>query len=220
MLRSLIVVLSALVVALSALASTASAQLIDASERGLVCTGGSLCPAGGNNGATPGNLYLAGFDGTGQYRDWFEFAIPTLNSSLVSATLNLADVLHVGGSLTYDVYGLAAQPLAFSDVTTSNPFGSVVTSSASMGTLVSITLDSAALADIVAHQGGHIFIGGIDSGENSSTTAAGDFGVTNAPFVPASLSLNTIPEPASIVLLASLLVGSLVVLRRKTRRAE
>jgi hypothetical protein len=215
----------------SSLAAFASAQLIDpaqiidASERGWVCTGPSSgCP---NNGADPGNNYFAGFTSASQFRDWFEFTIPTLPGSLLSATLNLDEPLlgHDGGSLTYDVYGLTTQPMMFTDVTTSNLFGSVATSSASSGTTISITLDSAALAAIAMHQGGNIFIGGIDSGETSSTLA-GDFARTGGlpPVGVTSLKLNTapapVPEPASIVLFASLLIGSLVALRRKTRSAE
>jgi hypothetical protein len=167
--------------------------------------------------------------GAGQLRDWFEFAIPTLTSPLLSATLNLDEPAlgHIGGSLTYTVYGLAGQPTLFTDVTTSNPFASpVTTSTADDGTTISITLDSAALADIVAHQGGNIFIGGIDSGENSSTSAF-DFAKTGNPagtIGVTSLSLTTapapVPEPASVVLLASVLIGLLVAFHRKTRRAS
>ena len=198
----------------------ASAQLIDASERGFVCTTTLGCS---NNGADPGNNYVAGFLlAEGQFRDWFEFDIPTLTGSLLSATLNLDDPLHFGGSLTYAVYGLAAEPTAFGDVTTSNPFAlPVTTSSADNGTTISITLSSAALAAITADQGGHIFIGGIDSGETSSTNA-GDFARTGLGTGVTSLSLTTgpapVPEPASIVLFAPLLIVSLVALRRKTRR--
>jgi hypothetical protein len=212
--------LSVLLFSLSLAPFAPAAQLIDASARGWVCTTTFGCS--NNNGANPANNSLAGFvQGEGQFRDWFEFDIATLTGSLVSATLNLDEPAgpppgHLGGSLTYTVYGLAGQPMVFTDVTTTNPFGSVGTSSADNGTTISITLDSAALADIVAHQGGHIFIGGVDSGENN-TTIAGDFVGTGAGNVT-SLSLNTapVPEPASISLLfAPLLIGSLVALRRK-----
>jgi hypothetical protein len=208
---------------------------INASERGWVCNGsGTPCP---NNGASPSNNYSAGF-GTneGKIRDWFEFAIPSLTGgSLVSATLNLDEPAmapplflppgHSGGPLTFAVYGLGAQPLVFTDVTTSNPFGSVGTSTASNGTTIAITLSSAALAAIAADQGGNIFIGGVDSGENGSTQA-GDFFNTgfdpNAPNVT-SLSLTTapaaVPEPASILLLITVVAVTVFAARRKLHLA-
>jgi PEP-CTERM motif len=222
---------SVLLFSLSLTPFASADQIINASERGWVCTTVGGCP--NNNGADPGNNYLAGGGGLGavQFRDWFEFAIPTLTGSLVSATLNLDEPPavsggvsgggHGGGSLTYAVYGLSAQPLAFLDVTTANPFAlPVTTSSADDGTTISITLNSAALAAIAAHQGGHIFIGGIDSGESSSTTAY-DFGASDGLSNVTSLRLTTaptaVPEPSSILLVAS--VGLLlVVLRRKTSR--
>jgi hypothetical protein len=116
--------------------AAARADLMDitASERGWVCTPvSSFCP--GNNGADPGNNYVTEFASPdNKFRDWFEFAIPTLSSSLVSATLSLDDPRHLGGNFTYAVYGLSARPLAFSDVTTTNPFGSIGTTAASTGT--------------------------------------------------------------------------------------
>ena len=105
-------------------------------------------------------------------RNWFEFAIPTLTGgTLTSATLNLDDSGHIGDDLTFSVYGLSNRPLAFNDVT-GNPYGSVTTTDASTGTTITITLNAAALAAIGAQQGGDIFIGGIDSGENDSPCAA------------------------------------------------
>jgi hypothetical protein len=59
---------------------------------------------------------------------------------------------------------LSGQPLIFTDVNTSNPFGSVDTSLACNSNTMSFTLDAAALADISADLGSKIFIGGIDSG--------------------------------------------------------
>jgi hypothetical protein len=213
---------------------------IDASERGWVCSPGvTLCGNMTNNGATPGNDYLAGAisksDGSdvNQTRNWFEFAIPTLtDGTLTSATLNLDDSAHVGGDLTYSVYGLSGQPLVFSDVTTGSPYGSVNTTDASSGMTITITLDAAALAAIGADQGGDIFIGGIDSAENDSPCAAdpsscvvGDFagggsdvdGVTYNTVLTLTTTPSTVPEPSTAALLVTmiLLLAGAAMWRRK-----
>lgn len=207
------------------LTAVASADVFDinASERGWVC---SECGVG-NNGASPTNNYLAGFVATsGHFRDWFEFDIPTLSGeAITSATLSLYAGVHVGGDLTFAVYGLSGQPTVLTDVTSADPFGSIGTNSTSSGTTVTITLNAAALAAIAADQGGSIFIGGIDSGE-SSPTSASDFGSTqdgthfNGSACPntggsghcaTTLDLTTTsivatPEPSSTLLLGAVLV--------------
>jgi len=204
---------------------------IAASERGWVCQPVDA-DCSDNNGASATNNYAAGSLSVPftQYRDWFEFSIPTLTGgSLVSATLNLDEpglpyFGHVGGTLTFAVYGLTAQPLVFTDVTNSNPFGSVSTTSADGGTTVSIPLNAAALAAISADQGTDIFIGGIDSGENTST-GAGDFFSTGLPGVPSNTKLDLttatvpspVPEPSSLILLATVIVAVLVGGRRRIR---
>jgi hypothetical protein len=150
-----------------------------------MASGAAAPPALASAGRTPERIratnYVAGSAQFAiQFRDWFEFSIPTLTGgALSSATLELDEPAdgHAGGSLTFAVYGLCARPFLFSDVTISNPFGSVGTSSASNGTTVDVTLNAAALAAIGASQGGNIFIGGIDSGELSSSDAS-DFGDT------------------------------------------
>lgn len=181
-------------------------------------TNGS-CPVN-NNGADPQNNYIAGAssfsNGTNraQFRNWFEFAIPDLSGeSLVSATLRLDVGGHGGGALTFAVYGLRAEPLVFSDVITSNPFGSIATSDASTGTTLSITLNRAALSAIVAKHGGNLFIGGINSGENVQTSPgfnfAGDFNSTDETdntvlhLATALIVGATVPEPNSMLLLAT-----------------
>jgi hypothetical protein len=222
-----------LVLALIVLAPSAWADLlnISASERGWVCTGSNLyCPTADNNGTAANNNYFAGAQISGfpgnpeaQFRDWFEFSIPTLTGALVSATLNLDEPAdgNMNGPFTYAVYGLSGQPLVFTDVTNSDAFGSVGTSSASNGTTVTITLNASALAAIGADQGGNIFIGGIDSGELSSSTSASTFGdfAGSSPGGTAYntvLSLQTTPEPSSLLLLATVL-GTLGMAIRKQR---
>ena len=167
-----------LILAPLVLTAVASADVFDinAAERGWVC---SACGFN-NNGASPDKNYLAGFDAAfpTQLRNWFEFDIPNLSgATITSATFSLYDGIHEGGGLTFAVYGLSAQPTVFTDVTSADPFGSVATNNASLDTTLTITLNAAAIAAIEANQGGSFFIGGIDSGETSSSDAA-DFGST------------------------------------------
>ncbi|HEV8414719.1 MAG TPA: PEP-CTERM sorting domain-containing protein [Bryobacteraceae bacterium] len=201
--------------------SAASANVIDinASERGRVC---NLPCTGNNNGADPNNNYFSGFTvGSGfQIRNWFEFSIPTLTGgTLVSATLQLDEPPsgHLGGMLTFAVYGLSAQPLIFTDVSTSSPFGSVGTTNASSGTTLAITLNPAAIVAITSHQMNNIFLGGIDTGENSST---GDFAASGFPAFKTVLSLTTapasVPEPSSLSLLA--IAGATMAWRKRRSR--
>ena len=189
--------------------------LLSATERGWVCT--PLCNGVGtgfNNGADPGNNYIAGKP-SAEFRDWFEFAIPSFSGALTSATLELyepgnpPDLAngHSGGTLTYSVYGLSAQPTVFSGVGTANPFGSVSTSSTDDGTIIDITLNAAALAAITSDQGGNIFIGGIDSGETAGGYDFGTTGVAGETDNTTDLSLVTsastsVPEPSAVLLLA------------------
>ncbi len=236
-----------LILALTALTVSAWADVfnINDSERGYVCSSTTtlFCPAAGNNGTSAGNSYIAGVvsnsSGTdlGEFRNWFEFSIPSLSGgSLVSASLSLDVGGHGGGNLSYAVYGLGGKPSIFTAVTTSNPFGSINTTNGSAGTTISIQLNAAALAAIVADQGGNIFIGGIDSGEtvadpnivSPSTDFVGDFGNTLSQGPPAGQSYNvvldlttapaSVPEPSSAPLfLTAIFAGGLVTWRRKIR---
>jgi hypothetical protein len=183
---------------------------IEASERGFVCNPSPSC--GDNNGASPTNNYIAGNLQVlnEQFRDWFEFAIPNFSGqTLASADLFLREPLappgHSGGPLTYAVYGLSARPFVFTDVTTSKPFGSVGTSSADNGTDVDIPLNVAALAAITAAEGENLFMGGIDSGELNALDAH-DFARTQV-LANATLSFvfQTVPEPNTILFLATIL---------------
>lgn len=139
------------------------------------------------------SFIFAGFV-TSPERDWLEFAIPKLPSTLASATLELFQPQfgHLGGTLTYSVYALAGAPGHFSDISASTLYGSVSTDAASDGTSVSIALTTAALNAIYADQGGDFFIGGIDSRE-TGPSIAGDFGGQPGRNI---LKLAVVPEPA------------------------
>jgi hypothetical protein len=161
--------------------------LVNDSERGSVDSDGS------SNGANANNFFFAGFFFV-QERNWFEFSIPAFSGTLASATFNLDQPQfgHQGGPLLYSVYALGGEPAHFSDVNSTTLFGSVKTDSTTDGSLVSITLGAAALEAISENEGGNFFIGGIDSGENSSSFT-GDFASSNN--FQTFLKLTTVPEP-------------------------
>ncbi len=227
---------------------TARADIVNvtASARGAVNTTGVGQPSSSNNGNLADNSYFAGEFTFSTiyptyYRNWFEFAIPTLTGeSLTGATLSLDEHSsitgsnpaldgHVGGTLTYAVYGLTGQPLVFNDVVTlaTNPFGSILTSAVAAETTISITLNADALTAIAAAHGGNIFIGGIDSGELSVANGyLYDFGWSSlsAPTYPNQtiLVLTTapsapVPEPNGL-LLVGMLVGTVIAVMTGTRR--
>jgi len=184
-----------------------SVLFLEAIERGWVSTGDP-----GNNGADAGNNYFAGQVFSDEYRNWFEFSIPDFSGTLASATLILTQPQpggHAGDNLLYSVYGLANQPVQFSDVTDVLLYGSAATGPSGAGS-VSVTLDAAALAAIAADKGGDFLIGGSDSGEFSVSDAY-DFGGTDQRY-RTLLSLTIVPEPRMatplVVLIFSLLLGA------------
>ncbi len=176
---------------------------IDASGRGWVSTG-----VPNNNGAASGNNYIAGELTSSDFRNWFEFAIPSFSGTLISATLDLTQPQggHSGDTHVYSAYALDQQPLQFSDVTDAVLYGTVNTEKVNGS--VTIALDAAALATIASDAGGAFFVGGIDSAESGNSDAY-DFGGSNQSY-RSLLILNTVPEPNMAIVLVSLISGLLV----------
>ncbi len=211
----------------------AQASVIDifAANRGFVDACSACIPFYGDNGADPSNNYFAGYQSSPQpfggpilflARNWFDFAVPVLtNQTLISARLLLYELRfgHTGGPLTFSVYGLAGRPALFTDVITSVPFGVTTTNSVNSDTTIELLLNGAALAAIVGAQGGHVFLGGIGSGESNwpSSTSAYDFAASQS--TDSILELTTIasvPEPVTSLLLGAGMVV-LAELRRRRR---
>jgi hypothetical protein len=201
--------------------------------------GGTVGQAAPNNGLDAGNSYLAGLSlGLGQFRDWFEFAIPTLSGDVVSATLALdqpAGTLlsgglvvgggHEGPPSSYLLYGLPAIPTGFADFTIGPMLGFTTLDASSNGTVVSIDLDAAALAAIGADRGGEFILGGIDSGEvlpPVCNLCGQDFDFANTTGAHVSLTLDidpgadTAPEASTLTL--SLAAAGVYLACRAARR--
>ena len=120
----------------------------------------------GPNGNSPSENYAAGYNGEpGAFRDHFDFPIPDLSGTLTSAVLSLENPIPVGDPNTYSVSSLGAYgTYGFSEIGMGTLYGAVIISeSESAGGTVTISLDAAAIADILADQGGTFSLGGVDS---------------------------------------------------------
>ncbi len=166
----------------------------------------------GSDGNTSSNNYIAGSSGAGQFRDHFDFSIPTLSGALTGATLTLDNSGgHEGGATTtFTVSGLGVfGTYGYSDIGTGTEYGSVAISAS--GT-VTITLDAAALAALSADQGGTFSLGGVDSGEAAFPRESDDFYGSGFSFTPNTLTLETtsaVPEPSSLALIVTASVTGL-----------
>lgn len=144
-----------------------------------------------NNGFLPGNNYVAGNCGsgdcyTGEFRNFFRFDLPVLDSPVLAATLLLdtsSEALLQGSSLTYQVTS-APGNFTFADLGTGTRYGSRVYTAADQYQATGILLDVAALADLQAASGGAFLVGGRVSSPTAFGSAQPDqliFGHTGAP---------------------------------------
>lgn len=201
--------------------------------------GGGTGLAPPNNGTAADNNYVAGGSlGGGMFRDWFEFAIPSLSGPLLSATISLNQPLlpsaegippsslgHSGPQTTYTMYGLPATPTDFASFMPQALYGSAVLGAATNGTTVDISLNSAALQDIGAAAGGEFLLGGIDSGEIGfdlqGCNGCGqnfDFAATGGTQVTLTLdTADAAPEPSALVVCLCAAALFLAVRRNHTR---
>lgn len=177
--------------------------------------------------------------GTILCRNWFEFLIPALGGTLISATVNLqqgepagppcgafgtpgcgvpALSGHGGPPTTFTLSALAAVPTSFSQIGSDLTYGTVSLDSSTNGTIVNIPLDAAALTAIAASSGGEFLTGGVDSGETSSTYAY-DFGnlTLNNTVTLTLVTATDAPGPSTPALLIAGLVA-VGVLARKPHR--
>jgi hypothetical protein len=147
----------------------------------------------------------------GEYRNYFEFSIPTITGSIASASL----VLHshnvgLNQSSQAVLYQVTAIPsgFGFDDLGEGTLYGSRTYTPDDFWVTRSIELDAAALADILAAQGGTFRLGGRLSSGIAFGPGEEDQYIFGAGYDFQQLVLTTsdaapVPEPGSLLLLAS-----------------
>ena len=180
---------------------------------------GSMSNQGFDNGNLAGTNYLAGLVGAQDFRNHFDFLIPEFTDTIISATLSLKNNFtpgpsHTGGTNTYTISKLGSYgSYSYSDIGQGTNYGSVNISS--VGTVL-VTLNAAAISDILAEKGGAFRVGGVITGGGS------DFGWSGSGVVgDVQLTLNTapatVPEPTSMAIFG---LGALGMAYRARRKAK
>lgn len=113
--------------------------------------------------------YIAGRDAGIQYHDFFVFDLSAVSGTVTSATLELftADISSNGVYKNFDVTTSIASLVAgtggtaaFTDLNDGSAFGAIFVTTAQSNTVISITLNAAAIAAIQGSLGGMFAIGG------------------------------------------------------------
>jgi hypothetical protein len=174
--------------------------------------------------------YIAGInESLDQFRDFFVFDLTGVSGTVTSATITIVNPLSANAAgKTYTVHEVST-PIAtleadqsgrtdiFNGLGTGTIYGSTPGTSASP---VVFSLNAAGLAGLTAGEGGLFAIGGelspLTSGLISYMYGDSDSGAS----VSLDLTTASVPEPSSIALLFTVVIGAVLLLRRKSGQSN
>jgi hypothetical protein len=191
---------------------------------------GYLSSGGNSTGIRPDTNYLVGLcdaadciSSPGEYRDYFYFAIPTLEGPISSISLVIPTrntTLGQSPTLNFQLtsLGITEANLTtanFADLGTGTVYGGRSYSAADASTTQSISLNNAAITDL--GNGGLIFgISGIALGINTDINAPDQILFGRSQNQISQLVITTVPVPGAVWLFGSAIAGLIGFGRRKS----
>ena len=170
--------------------------------------------------------YSAGNHLNSQLNDYFSFSLAGVSGSLTAATFNVYSYsVFIAG--TYSIYGTSLTPAqvgggcnncisTFTALASGPAIGSINVMTSNSNSWLTLTLNSAGLAWLTTNEGNGIVLGGAfpqpADGNDNDLFGYSDFNGGN------NLSINTVPEPGTLMMFGSGILGLAGVTRRKFMR--